>query len=227
MKIKNSVLGSKKAVVDVNEDWCIKGREAILHLSDTCCCKRRTIFVEEAKLAGEYTAARLYDFIEACDTMSDYYDGEPEFDSVVDLLREGFTNEERKAFWEGFDSIFPSVYKELTDRVIDIISQSRANYKELSKEYICEDYTRNALLCSSGSVVESVQTLLNYAISDTICFMFDGTIDACAMDEIYYLRVLELLSNIFIGEYIRWHYISMSDLYKELLLEQGRDIDEF
>ena len=107
------------------------------------------------------------------------------------------------------------------------LSQSRENYKDLSKESIYEDYTRNALLCNSGSVVESVQTLLNFAVSDTICFMFDGTIDACTMNEIYYLRVLELLSNTFIGEYIRWHYISMSDFYKELLLEQGRAIVGF
>ncbi len=227
MKTKNNVLGRKKAFVVVDETWRMSGHEALSYLCDTCRCKNRHSFVVEAKSAGIFTAALLGNLIESWNTMTDYYEGTPEFDNVVELLEKGFTDKERKAFWVGFDSVFPTIYKELTDRVIDIISQSRENYKDLSKESIYEDYTRNALLCNSGSVVESAQTLLNFAISDTICFMFDGTIDACTMDEIYYLRVLELLSNTFIGEYIRWHYISMSDFYKELLLEQGRDIDEF
>lgn len=227
MKTKNNVLGSKKAVVVVDETWRMSGHTALRYLCDTCRCKNRHGFVVEAKSAGIFTAALLGNLIESWDTMTDYYEGASEFDNVVELLEKGFTDKERKAFWVGFDSIFPTIYKELTDRVIDIISQSREDYKDLSKEYIHEDYTSNALLCSSGSVVESVQTLLNYAISDTISFMFNGTIDACAMGEIYYLRVLELLSNIYIGEYIRWHYISMSDFYKELLWEQGREINEF
>ena len=227
MKIKNNVLCSKKAVVEVDETWRMSGHTALRYLCDMCRYKKRPCFVAEAKSAGVFTAALLSNLIESWDTMADYYEGAAEFDKVVELLEKGFTDKERKAFWIGFDSMFPTVYKELIDRVIDIISASRENYKELSKEYISEDYTRNALLCNSGSVVESVQTLLNFVISDTICFMFNGTIDACTMDEIYYLRVLELLSNTFIGEYIRWHYISMSDFYKELLLEQGRDIEGF
>lgn len=226
MKIKNSVLGSKKSVVVVDETWRMSGHTALRYLCDMCRCKKRPCFVAEAKSAGVFTAALLSNLIESWDTMADYYEGTPEFDNVVELLEKGFTDKERKAFWIGFDSMFPTVYKELTDRVIDIISQSRENYKDLSKENIYED-SRNAMLCGSGSVVEVVQSLLNFAVSDTICFMFDGTIDACTMDEIYYLRVLELLSNTFIGEYIRWHYISMSDFYKELLFEQGRDINEF
>lgn len=207
--------------------WRMSGHSALHYLCDMCRCRKRPCFVAEAKSAGVFTAALLGNLIEAWDTMADYYEGTTEFDNVVELLEKGFTDKERKAFWVGFDSMFPTVYKELTDRVIDIISASRENYKELSKEYIYEDYTGNASLCSSGSVAESIQALLNYAISDTNSFIFNGTIDACTMVEIYYLRVLELLSNTIIGGYIRWHYISMSDFYKELLLEQGRDVNEF
>ena len=226
MKTKNNVLGSKKAVVVVDETWRMSGHTALRYLCDMCLCKNRHGFVVEAKSAGIFTAALLGNLIESWDTMADYYEGTSEFDNVVELLEKGFTDKERKAFWVGFDSMFPTIYKELTDRVIYIISQSREDYKDLSKENIYED-SRNAMLCGFGSVVEVVQSLLNFAVSDTICFMFDGTIDACTMNEIYYLRVLELLSNTFIGEYIRWHYISMSDFYKELLLEQGRKINEF
>lgn len=227
MKTKNNVLGSKKAVVVVDETWRMSGHEALSYLCDTCRCKNRHGFVIEAKSAGIFTAALLGNLIESWDTMTDYYEGTSEFDNVVELLEKGFTDKERKAFWVGFDSVFPCVYQELLTRVVDIISESREDYKELSKEYIYEEYTSTAPSDDLGSIKETVRSLLNFAVSDTICFMFDGTIDACSMDEIYYLRVLELLSNTVIGGYIRWHLVSKTNFYKELLLEQGRDINEF